>query len=71
MPAHHFPNAPPHAITHYGIAQRLLDTESEARLRQIVGAKEHREVGTGAAFSRSINRIKVTAPQHPRLSRKC
>lgn len=70
MFAHHFADAPPHAIAHYGLAERLLDTESEARLRQIVRAKEHREVGTRAAFSRSINRIKVTAPHQPCLARE-
>jgi hypothetical protein len=61
MPAHRFPNAPPHAITRHSITERLLNAESKARLRQIVWAKKHREVGTRAAFSRSINRIKVTA----------
>jgi hypothetical protein len=70
MLAHQFPDAPPHAIAHYGIAQGLLDAETETRLRQIIRAKEDREVGTRAALARSINGIKITAAQEPRLARE-
>jgi hypothetical protein len=65
-PAHHFSDAPPHAIAHYGVTERLLDAESDARLRQFVRTKENREVGTRAAFSRAINGIEVTGAHQPR-----
>lgn len=70
MLAHHFPNAPAHAIAHHGVAQGLLDAEAETRLRQIVRAKEDREVGTGAALARPVNGVKIIAAHQPRLARE-
>jgi len=70
MPTHRFPDAPPHAIAHHGVAQRLLDTYSEARVGQIVRTKKNREVGTRTAFSGAINNVKVAAAQQPRRARK-
>jgi hypothetical protein len=70
MLAHHFSNAPAHAIAHHGISQGLLDAEAETRLRQIVRAKEDREVGTGAALARPINGVKIIAADQPRLARE-
>jgi hypothetical protein len=70
MSAHHFPDAPPNAIAHYSIAERLFDADPEARFRQFVAAEEDREVGTRAAFSSSINGVEVSAAQKPGLARK-
>jgi len=70
MLAYHFPDTPPHAITHHGIAERLFDAESHARLRQFVRTKENREVGTRAAFSRAINSIEITGAYQTRLAGK-
>src|SRR5690348_3341475 len=46
MAAHDLPQAPPDTIAHHRAAQRLLDADAKAALRQSIGAKEHCEVGT-------------------------
>src|SRR5215472_119207 len=51
-------------------AKRFLDADPEAALRQFIGAKEHSEVGTRAALSGAVDRIKFTASHQPRLARK-
>src|SRR5215813_9952954 len=68
--AHDLAQAPPDTIAHYRAAERFLDAESEAALRQSIGAKESCEVGTRAALSGAVDRIKIAAPHQPRLARK-
>jgi hypothetical protein len=46
MQPHHFAHAPPHTIAHHRAAQRALDAEAKAALRQTVRFQEHGEVGT-------------------------
>jgi hypothetical protein len=43
--AHDFAHTPPDTIAHYRAPQRFLDAETEAALRQFVGAEENSEVG--------------------------
>src|SRR6266480_456262 len=62
--------APPDTIANHRATQRLLDAEAKAALRQFVGAKENCEVGTRAALSGAVYRIKLAAPHQPRLARK-
>src|SRR5262249_20833687 len=49
---------------------RFLDADTEAAPRQFIGAKEHCEVGTRAALSGAVYRIKFAAFHQPRLARK-
>jgi len=68
--AHHFAQTPPDPIAHHRPAQRLLDAEAEAALRQFIGAEENCEVGTRAALSGAVHGIKLCLPHKPRLARK-
>jgi len=56
-----FPNAPPHAIAHYGSAQCLFNAESKAALRQIVGGEKNSNV----EFDRRLP-ARYTASKSPR-----
>src|SRR5690348_7391845 len=47
-------NSPPDAIAYDRSAQGLLDAEAEAAHRQMIGAKENCEVGTGSALSGAV-----------------
>jgi len=70
MAAHDFSNSPPDAIAHHRPAQRLLNAETEAGYRQLIGAKENCEVGTGSALPGAVHGIELAAPHEPRLARK-
>lgn len=70
MPAQGLAHAATQTIARHGIAKRFLDTESEARLRQLIGTEENREVRTGAAFSSPINGVEIAAPHEPRFAGK-
>ena len=67
---HDLSNSPPDAIAYDRSAEGLLDTEAEAAHRQMIGAKENCEVGTGSALSGAVNGIEVAALHQPRLARK-
>ncbi len=70
MATHDLSHAPPDAIAHHRLAQRLFDAEAEAAHRQLVGAKKNCEVGTGSALPGAVHGIELTAPHQPRLARK-
>lgn len=70
MASHDLPHPPSDAIAHHRAAQRLLDAEAEAAFRQLVGAKENSEVGTGPAFARAIDGIELAAPKNARRTGK-
>ena len=70
MTAHNLSHTPPDAIAYHRTAQRLLDAEPEAALRQLVRAKENSEVGIRAAFARAIHSIKFSPPHNPRRAGK-
>jgi len=68
--AHDLAQAPPDSIAHHRAAESLLDADAEAALRQFIGAKEYCKVGTRAALSGAVDRIKFTASHQPRLARE-
>ena len=70
MAANDLSKSPPDAIAEHRAAQRLLNTETEAAQRQLAGAKEYCEVGTGAAFPGAVYGIELSASHEPRLARK-
>jgi hypothetical protein len=70
MAAHDLANPPPNTIAHHRAAERFLDAEAEAGLRQSIGAKENSEVGTRAALSGAVHGVKISAPHQPRVARK-
>jgi len=70
MTAHDLSHPPPDAIAHHRAAQRLLDAEAEAALRQLVRAKENSEVGTRAALSGAVHSVKFSPPHQTRRAGK-
>jgi hypothetical protein len=67
--AHDLAQAPPDPIAHNRSTQGFLDTEAKTALRHLIGAKKNCEVGTRAALSSAVNRIKLSAPHQPRFAR--
>jgi len=59
---HDLAQSPSHPIAHYRSAQGLLDAEAKSAVRQLIGAKKNREVGTRAALSGAVHSIKLSAP---------
>jgi len=55
----YFSHAPAHPVTHHRSAQRSLDAEPKAALRQLVRFQEHGEVGTRSALSVAVNGVEV------------
>ena len=70
MATHDFSHSPPDAIARYCAAERLLDAESKAAVRQLVRAKKNGEVGIRAALPGPVHGVKLSAPHQPRLARK-
>src|SRR2546429_3629040 len=68
--AHDFAHAPPDAVAHHRAAERFLNADAKAALRQFVGAKDNCEVGARAAPSGAVDSVKFAAPPKPRLARK-
>jgi hypothetical protein len=69
MQPHHFPYAPPDAIAHYRSAQRALDAEAKAALRQVIRFQEHGKVETRAALSVAVNSVEVRFAHDARAAR--
>jgi hypothetical protein len=69
MQPHHFPDAPPDTITQHRPAQRSLDAEAEAALRQVVRFQEHGEVGTGAALPVAVYSVEIRFAHDARVPR--
>jgi hypothetical protein len=57
--ANHFAKAAANAIAHHRAAERALDAEAEAAVRQIVRFRENGEVGIGTALPMTVNRVEV------------
>jgi len=70
MAAHDLSNSSPDAIAHHRPAERLFNAETETAYRQLIGAKENCEVGTGSALPGAVHGIELAAPHEPRLARK-
>ncbi len=70
MAAHHFADAPPDAIAHHRAAERFLDAEAVAAVRQRIGAEKYSEVRAGAAFSGAIDGVEFSAADDPRFARE-
>ena len=68
--AYDFPDSPPNPVARHRAAKLFLDAESKAAQRLFAGAEENSEVRAGAALSRAVDSIKVSAPHQPRLARK-
>jgi len=70
MASHDLPHPSSDAIAHHRAAQRLLDAEAEAALRQLVGAKKNSEVGTRPALPRAVHGVELAPPHDPRRAGK-
>jgi len=69
MEPYHFSNAAPDTIAHHRSAQRSLDAEAEAALRQVVRFQEHGEVGIRAALPFAVNSVKIRLAHDARCAR--
>ncbi len=69
MEPYHFSNAAPDTIACHRSAQRSLDAEAEAALRQVVRFQEHGEVGTRAALPVAVNSVEIRFTHDARAAR--
>jgi hypothetical protein len=69
MEPYHFSNAAPHAIARHRSAQRSLDAEAKAALRQVVRFQEHGKVGTRAALPVAVNSVEIRLAHDARAAR--
>ncbi len=69
MEPYHFSNAAPDTIARHRSAQRSLDAEAKAALRQVVRFQEHGEVGTRAALPVAVNSVEIRLAHDARFSR--
>jgi len=69
MQPYQFSNAPPDTIAHHRAAQRSLNAEAKAALRQIVCFQKHGEVGTRAALPVAVNSVEIRFAHDARAAR--
>src|SRR5437763_5959039 len=69
MEPDHFPYPPADTVAHYRAAQRSLDAEPKAALRQFVRFQKNGEVGTRAALPVAVNSVEIRLAHNSRSAR--
>ena len=70
MTTNGLPQAATNTIAHYRAAESLFNTEAEAALRQLIGAKKSNEVRAGTPSAGAIDSVEISAAHQARVARK-
>jgi hypothetical protein len=70
MTTNRLAQAASNAISQNRASESLLNTEAEAAVRQLIGAKKNNEVRTGTPSAGAIDGVEVSATHEPSVARK-